>query len=312
MVGAANDGAGRTPYPVKRIHLEGTLPHQGIWDESIKAIKDWNWMQAFGFAYRVTGDARYVAAMEKFLPAWLDVYEVSFNPIDETSLDQIIVGYDMTREGISPATQQKMDKFLRTVAEGYLDRIDKQVAAHKVDDANWQSHRIKLIVLAAYSLGDPALIERAHEAFEHHIALNIHPDGSVVDFTKRDALHYVVYDLLPLCSAVLAAKEHGQDWFHARPGAGSSVAAGMDWLTPYATGEKTHEEFVHSSIKFDAERAAAGMKGYSGPWEPASSIGLYQLGAMIDPKYRTVFDTVVRNTKGKTSAPYTLLDKAMQ
>ncbi len=64
----------------------------------------------------------------------------------------------------------------------------------------------------------------------------------------------------------------------------------IDWLTPYAQGEKTHEEFVHSKVKFDAERAAAGMKGFAGPWDPAHSAALYQLAAALDPKYQPVFD----------------------
>jgi hypothetical protein len=297
-----------TPGPLPRIHLEGTLPHQGIWDQSIAATKDWPRMVDLATAYDLTGDPRYLAGTEKFLSAWLDVYQVSFNPIDETSLDQWIFAYDLTRAGLTQPTRDKMSAFLRTMATGYLDRI----AQEKTEDtANWQSHRIKLIVLAAYSLGDPDLVQRARQAYWRQVSVNLKPDGSVVDFYKRDALHYVVYDLEPLTTAALAAKEHGEDWFHAGPPSGASVETAVDWLTPFALGQKTHQEFVHSSVKFDAQRAQAGLHGYSGPWEPQSSIHLYELAAMTNPKYLPTLQQVLAETKGKRSSFFALIATAI-
>jgi hypothetical protein len=293
----ANLALAATPDPLPRVHTEGTLPHQGIWDQSIAATKDWPRMVDLATAYVLTGDPRYLAATEKFLSAWLNVYQVSFNPIDETNLDQWIFAYDLTRPGLSQPTQDKMTAFLHTLAAGYLDKIAHE---KKEDDANWQSHRIKLIVLAAYSLGDPDLIQRARQAYWRQVSVNIKPDGSVVDFYKRDALHYVTYDLEPLVTAALAAKEHGEDWFHAAPpgsNGAASVENAVDWLTPFALGQKTHQEFVHSSVKFDAQRAQAGLHGYSGPWEPHSSIYLYKLAAATDPKYAPILQQVLVGAK---------------
>ena len=89
------------------------------------------------------------------------------------------------------------------MAEGYLDKIAQEKAE---DVANWQSHAHRSCTLASYALGDADLIARARQAFQRQISVNIKSDGSVVDFSKRDALHYVVYDLEPLTTAALAAK----------------------------------------------------------------------------------------------------------
>ncbi len=295
IIKVADDGLSKTPDPIPKIHVEGILPHQGLWDVSLKAEQDWPLIQAFGFAYRLTGDRKYLDAEDKFLSAWMDVYKPSFDPIDETPMDQFILGYDLTRADLSADTKAKMDTFLRALATGYLDAISKQVTNGKVDIDNWQSHRIKLITLSAFALGDDALIDQAHKVFLDHLAVNINPEGMVDDFVKRDALHYVLYDLGPLDMAALAAKSHGQDWFHASSSNGSSLMLATDWLTPFALGEKTHEEFVHSKIGFDAQRARAGMKGYSGPFEPATSLTLYQLSAMLDPKYETTYQQICQN-----------------
>jgi len=293
----AEAGLAKMPDPLPVVHTEGTLPHQGTWDQSVAAKADWPLMLAFGMAYRLTGDARYLRASERFLTAWRAVYKVSFNPIDETDLDQMILAYDLTRTGLSHPTQEKMESFLRAMAEGYLDKI----AHEKTEDpANWQSHRIKLITLASHAVGDADLMARARRAFQRQVSVNIKPDGSVVDFYKRDALHYVVYDLEPLTTAALAAKAHGEDWFHAATPGSPCVELAIDWLTPFALGQKTHDEFVHSVVAFDAARARAGLKGYAGPWEPGTSLHLYQLAALADPKYTS---TVQQITSKSSRAP---------
>src|ERR1700683_1033733 len=219
------------PHALPRIHLEGTLPHQGIYDQSKVAVADLTTVRELALAYRVTGDTKYLAAVEPYLLAWAKVYKVSLNPIDETNFSDFFVGYDLVQADVQPATRTAMTSFLRQFGEGYA----KAVVAKKSDAGNWQSHRIKLFTQSAFALGDEALIEKAHAAFTQHIEANIHADGSVYDFYQRDAIHYVLYDLEPLTVACLAAKEHGQDWFHeADPG---SVAHGIDWLTPFVTGQ---------------------------------------------------------------------------
>lgn len=303
LVRAANTVLARPPHPLPVVHTEGTLPHHGIHDESAIAQRDWPAMLNLALAYRLTADPRYRRAEETYFSAWLAAYRVSFNPIDETNLDQVILAFDAAGAELTAGTRQAMAGFLRTMAEGYLAKIAREKPE---DTANWQSHRIKLITLAAYALGDPELVAGAHRVFTRQLSVNIRPDGSVVDFPKRDALHYVVYDLEPLTVAALAAQAHGADWFHpASPGA-PAVSQALDWLNPFALGRRTHQEFVHSSIRFDAERAAAGEKGYAGPWDPATSVYLYQLASLADPAYRPVLDHLTQATGAKPAA-WTLL-----
>jgi len=306
IIAAARAGLNAQPGALPVLHTEGTLPHQGIWDQSIKARKDLDTMMDLSLAWRLTGDPAFAAEDERFFSAWLATYRVSFNPIDETNFDKFIIAYDLAGAKFSPATQGKMKEFLGTMARGYLDalaRLTKHVN-------NWHSHRVKMAVLASFALGDRALIEQAHQAFLAQLARNIRPDGSVDDFYERDALHYVTYDLEPLCVAALAAKAHGQDWFNEMSAAKSSVPVALDWLEPFATGQKSHVEFVNSKVKFDADRAAAGVPGFAGPWDPAHSVALYQLAAILDPKYQPTFAKVSADPGAKTSSWLRLLVRA--
>ena len=145
-----------------------------------------------------------------------------------------------------------------------------------------------------------------------HLAVNMNSTGMVQDFLNRDAIHYVIYDLKPLTMAALSAKAHGQDWFHSQAPNGASLPLGLAWLTPFALGEKTHEEFVHSKVAFDASRAKAGLKGYSGMWEPKTSLMLFQMASVTDPKYLSVYEKLLKeqDTEHKTSNWLTLLARA--
>jgi len=70
----------------------------------------------------------------------------------------------------------------------------------------------------------------------------------------------------------------------------------VDWLVPFAVGAKTHQEFVHSSVKFDAARDQAGEAGYSGQWNPKTSVDLLAMAASLDPKSLAVLDKVEADT----------------
>jgi hypothetical protein len=304
MVRDADAALVLTPHPMQRLHTEGTLPHQGIRDQSIEAERDFPMVQSLAFAYRLTGDKKYLAQAAKYLDAWVDLYKVSGNPIDETRFDPIFLAFDLTRGDLPPETERRTIDFFRTMATTYLDWIDQNSARDTAN--NWSSHRVKLAVLGAYESGDPSLIDRATRAYTRQVQRNIHPDGSVMDFYMRDALHYVVYDLEPLSTAALAARAHGHDWFHTTATGPPSLEMAVDWLVPFALGSKTHQEFVHSTVKFDAARDKVGEVGYSGQWDPKTCIGLMSLAASLDPKYAPVLAKVETDTAAKTPAWITL------
>ncbi|WGM30562.1 alginate lyase family protein [Brevundimonas sp. NIBR11] len=283
----------RTPGPLPVVHTEGTLPGQGVRDESLIARRDLPAMLDLALAYRITGEPRYLAAADRFLRAWARTYLVSLNPIDETNFDAMILAYDLTEADLTPETQASVNAFLRDLAEGYLDAMD---GAPRHFYTNWQSHRIKIASLAAFQLGDPRLIERTFEDYQKHVAGNILADGTVFDFHERDAIHYVLYNVDPMMMAGLAAQEHGLDWFDWKNASGTAVPSVIDWLMPFVQGIKTHEEFVHSRIAFDAQRLAAGQTEYAGPWRPERAVNTLALATLLDERYAPALDDLLAAT----------------
>jgi hypothetical protein len=225
---------------------------------------------------------------------------MSFNPIDETGFDTLMLATDLTEADLSPALRAKLNGFWARMAAGYLAAMD---ATPKNQMTNWQSHRVKLATMAAFQAGDAKLIDRARAAYRKQIAANIRPDGSVFDFHERDALHYVTYDLDPLLMAAIAARAHGEDWYGWQSPAGSSLAAALRWLEPYALGTKTHIEFVNSKILFDRQRAAAGQIEYSPhPWDRSNAVNTFALASLCDPGWAPLVQRLTTDTRAKPSA----------
>lgn len=277
-----------SPHPMAHVHTQGLLPHQGIHDASATAERDWPLALSAAVAWRLSGKPALLHQVTRYLDAWAGTYRPDFNPIDETNLAELFQAYVLTRDALPIATRTATAALIRHMAEGYLARLRQKAGSIYINDINnWQSHRIKLLAVSAAALGDPALVTAAREALMTQVAANIRPDGRTVDFVQRDALHYVTYDLEPLVQAALALSPYGKDnLLQAHSATGSSLAAALDWLAPYAKGQRTHQEFVHTSEPFDIERRKAGLKGYGGAWDPHNSAALYAYAAVLMPKYR--------------------------
>ncbi|MFJ2992867.1 alginate lyase family protein [Pandoraea sp. NPDC087047] len=283
VVRKARESLGRASHVMPVVHTQGMLPHQGNRDDSVLAQGDWRDTVIQALAWRLSGDEAHLERAVAYVRDWLAVYHPSFDPIDETEVATWIFGFDLVRARLAPETVAAMREFGRALADGY-SAVPHRVGDHSTGLNNWQSHRIKLATAGAFVSGDAARVAAARERFFAHVDSNIRDDGSTYDFVQRDALHYVVYTLEPMLSAATLAAAHGEDWYGAER-TGRKLAKALAWLQPYALGEKQHEEFVNSSVPFDQRRAAAGVKGFSGLWQPQSSTTLYHIAAQLDAAF---------------------------
>lgn len=251
------------------------------------SLQDMDVMLDMALAWRLTGERAFLSQSECYIDAWVSTYQITFNPIDEGRFEGLILAYDLTEADLAPATRARVDAFLRRLATGYIAAMETGDVPIKPTLANnWQSHRIKLATLAAFQIGDAALVDRAHVLFDKHLEANLRADGSTLDFAQRDALHYVTYSLNSQLIAALAAQSHGQDWYRDRSATGKTLPGTLAWLGAYATGEKTHVEFLKSVVPYDRQRAAAGSAMFQNkPWNPDTSARTYLLASRLDPHW---------------------------
>ena len=269
----------RAPRAMKVVSTEGRLPGDPVAAKSAAAKDDWYGMAMLALL-AVRGEApRYGPALENYFAAWLAVFEPQFNPISESQFHWVALAYTFGRPQLTAETSARAERLFRRMAEGYL----RPAGDAATRSNNWQSHRVRLAATLAFAIGDADLIERSRAAFVAQLGDNLRPDGTVIDFAQRDALRYVVYSLEPLLTAALVARGQGADWYSLAGGNGATLSRALRWLAPYAGGTKTHREFVRSKVPFDRQRAAAGVAGFDGLWEPIGALNSYQMAARLEP-----------------------------
>ena len=282
LVGKAQANLARTPHPRAVVHTQGLLPHEQDRDASVLAREDWHDTLLQALAWTVSADAAHADKAVACLEAWLPLYTSSANPVDEAEFVDLLFGFDLVRARLPAATIETACSLGRQMAQGYLG--ERRVGDPSTGLNNWQSHRVKLATAGAFLAGEAELIAAARDAFVAHVARNIDSNGVTYDFGQRDAMHYVVFDLEPLIVAASIAAAHGEDWYGA-PQLQGRLAAALHWLEPYAAGKLPHQEFVHSTVRFDARRAAAHVEGYAGPWRRDEASNLYWMAARLDPGF---------------------------
>ena len=282
LLRAAANALERSPDPLPVVHTEGTLPNLPNYKRAAQARRDWRSLSVLANAYAMDRERRYLEGYARYLAAWLDVYRISGNPIDETVLGEWLLAYRSAGHDLPPVLAERMRQFTCDLAVRYTE---SQPASRKTSTNNWQSHRVKLAVMGAHVCGKAALIVAAEAGFASQIENNLLPSGESVDFAERDAIHYVVYSVEPLLEAALFARRQGRALFATTGSKGQSISRTLDWLAPYARGDKTHEEFVNSRVPFDAQRAAAGVAGFSGPFSSQKAQLTFWLAAQTDRKW---------------------------
>jgi hypothetical protein len=286
------------PNPIAKIQTEGKVGTDPARIQTEKSLADMKKINALGWGYAVTGDARYSTKAREFILAWAGLNVPTGDPIDETSLERLFEGYDLTRSQFAPADQALVQKWLRKIVQAETEHAN----AHK-DTAinNWNSHRIKIIGLAGYVLGDAYIAQRAKDGYRKQIAQNLQADGSSLDFHERDALHYHCYDLEPLLALAVAARMNGFDLYKEVSPKGASLEKSVKFLVPYCTGEKQHAEYVNSKVAFDRKRADAGDASFAAgrPFAPSEGARTLELAAAFDSAFTPVYFTATGKSPSK-------------
>jgi hypothetical protein len=275
-----------TPHPIDTIRTEGLLQGDPRKTATQTALQDMRKIYALALAWRMTGDKRYLDGAAAWLSAWATTNHPKGDPIDDTNLDPAIEAFDMIKDALSAHQATVIRDWLRLTAMTELTAIYNR-PGRATSSNNWHSHRLKIVGEIAFAIGDTALQGYAIRGLEAQIGSNLHPDGPSDDFVTRDALHYHVYDLEPLLKLVIIIQNAtGKNYYTWRSPSGSSLKTSVEWLLPFLNGQKTHPEFVNSTVEFDRRRAQNGEAAYKAGtlFDPKNGIATLVLAARFDEK----------------------------
>jgi hypothetical protein len=278
------------PDPIAEIQSQGLLEGNPAKIASTKAVEDAYKVYSLALVYKLYSDKAYLNKAIEFLLAWSNTNKATGDPINETKLEDMITGYDLVRDQSSNADKKTIDNWLESIADAEVNSASAKPGKGTAIN-NWNSHRIKIITLIACTLHTKKYNEIITSELEKQLAINLNPDGTTHDFVERDAFHYHTYDLEPLLTTCIAIyRTTGKDYFNYQTPNGSSIKKCVDFMTPYMVGDKTHGEFVNSTVPFDLQRAKNNEKGYKAGtlFNPESGLYTLSLAAYFNPDYASV------------------------
>jgi len=273
-----------TPNPIDTIRTEGLLKGNPKKTATALALADMSKMYALALVYQVSGDKKYLTRTGEYLVAWATKNTPNGDPIDDTNLDNAIEAYDMVKSALPSADAAAISNWLKRTADIEISS-PRNRPERSTSYNNWNSHRLKIIGEIAFTIGDTALQSYTIRGLKTQLEKNLEPSGSSIDFELRDALHYHVYDLEPLLKlAIVLQRATGVNYYPYQSPTTSSIKKSVDWLAPYLNGEKTHPEFVNSTVNFDRERAKNNEPGYKAGslFDPKSGVRTLLLAAYFD------------------------------
>ncbi|WP_448702639.1 alginate lyase family protein [Mucilaginibacter sp. AW1-3] len=302
---AADAAMGEAPNPIVKILSEGHLEGDPDKVASLKAVRDADKIYALALVYRVGGDKKYLGKAQEYLLAWAKTNQSTGDPIDETKLEALFTGYDMLRDQVEPDARKSIDKWLDSIADGELNS-DHAKPGKGTAINNWNSHRIKIITLIAYTIHTKKYDKDIPKELMAQLGVDLFPDGTSHDYIERDAFHYHIYTLEPLLSAITTIyRATGKNYFNEESYTKSSIKRSVDFMIPYVTGQLTHAEFANSKSKFDRARAQNGEKGYQVKnFNPKTAVYVLSQACYFDKSYLPV---VKQLSDGNTNDNWQLL-----
>jgi hypothetical protein len=251
------------PNPIDTIRTEGLLKGNSKKEKTQLALADMNKIFALALQYQLSGEQKYLNKCVEFLTAWAKINQPNGDPIDDTNLDPAVEAYDLIKKDIPGADKKQIEKWLGETAWAEINS-KRMKAGRATAINNWNAHRLKEVGEIGYALNNQELINWTIENLKSHININLYPDGTSLDFKERDAMHYHIYDLEPMLKlAIMIDRAKGENFYTYESPKGSSIKKSVEWLIPYINGEKQHEEYVNTTVKFDRDRAKNNEPGFA-------------------------------------------------
>ena len=284
----ANTALTEVPNPIDTIVSEGHLATDPKKIRTVKSLADLHKIYALAISYTITNKDTYKTKCIEYLVAWSSINKGMGNPINDTKLDPIFDAYDLLKDQIDPSSKATITAWMQQVADAEIASPRYKSVNSKTLFNNWNSHRIKVVGSIAYLINNNAYKVFTDSSLKKQILKNLHADGSGMDLEERDALHYHVYTLEPLIViATIIKRATGIDYFNFRSASGSSIKNSVDFLLPFATGQKTHPEYVNSTVAFDKKRAENKEPGFTigANFQPIAAVEVLSTAAYFSETY---------------------------
>lgn len=295
------------PAPLKVIHYEGLVNTDPRRIATVKQLRQMGDAARLMRFWQVSDDPRAAAALQRLILAWTQTYELTGNDVNENKFYPLLVAYHALRDQFDSPNQQRLDDWVER-----LGRLHKQAVENSTHFTNRYSKHVRLLAICGMILKRDAWIEAAHEGIKRFVTQSLYADGSSHDLKRRDTLTYHASALRPPIELAMLAGEQGRELYHWTSPQGGAIKKSVDFVVPYALGEKVHLEWVNSQIDLDRRRAEAGIDYYQPgrPFDPQSALRLMEEASYFDASLMRVVHHLTDSSAQRFPTWQTLVNQA--
>lgn len=201
---------------------------------------------------QVSGDQQAAQTLKRYIIAWTETYEITGNDVNENKFHPLLSAYYSLREEFSEAQRERVDAWVEALGEQHAQAVEE--SQHFT---NRYTKHVRLTAVCGMILERDEWVERALDGIRRFVTESLHPDGTSEDLKRRDALGYHVSGLRPPLELAMLLGDRGSDLYAWQSPRGGSLKNSVEYVAPYAMGEKVHKEWVNTKVGLDKRRAAA-------------------------------------------------------
>jgi hypothetical protein len=266
------------PQPLAVIHYEGLINTDPQRIATVASLREMDDVAVLMQYWQLTGDPQAADALLRFVDAWASTYQVTGNDVNENKFVPLFVSWECLQSQADPAVQQRVNAWIEALIPPHAEAL--RTSTHFT---NRYTKHVRMVALFGMIRGRQDLIDLARQGVQTYITESLYGDGESLDLKHRDTLTYHGSGLKPpLEVAMILGADDLYTWENER---GGSMKKSVDYVIPYATGEKTHQEWVHTEVELDRQRAAAGLEKYRTGrlFEPKDAAELLVVASYFDP-----------------------------
>lgn len=271
------------PRPLRVIHYEGLVNTDPRRIATVEKLRDTASLALVLRHWQATDDARAADTLRHHLLAWAETYQPTGNDVNENKLHPLFVAYEALRDSFAPGERERIDAWIARLAELHARAVRESRRFN-----NRYAKHVRLLALFGRILDRADWRDTAGEGLRRFVVHSLRADGGSLDLEQRDTLTYHTSALRPMIELALLAGTEGPALYAWESPAGGSLKKSVDHVVPYASGEKTREEWRNTTVELDRRRAAAGLEEYRPGrlYEPKNALPMLEEASVFDPSLR--------------------------
>ncbi len=270
-----------TPQPLARLHYEGLVNTDPKRIATVARLREMDGVAALVRRWQLRGDAQSAAALLRFVDAWSSTYVPTGNDVNENKFVPLYVAWHALRAEAPAALRERVDAWIDRLAKHHVKAVTRSRRFN-----NRYTKHVRMVALFGLIRSREDWLALARKGVERFVGGSLRPDGTSYDLEQRDTLTYHCSALKPPLELAMLLGAAGRDLYTWQSSDGASLRKSVEYVVPYATGEKTHREWVHSKVDLDRRRAEAGLEKYRKGrlFDPKDARGLMEVASCFDPE----------------------------